>query len=485
LPISPRRLLVELYDAAISGALPETATRTAVAGLAIPQPPRVHVFAIGKASVAMTAGALHALADSGIVPVGGVVVAPAPLPRPRNAGSTSRPVSESPGVQQSKSAPARTAAAPAEQVAPLRLVFGDHPVPAGGSLAAATAIADAVAAVNATDLVLALVSGGGSSLAAAPAPDVPGLTQADIGALYQALLASGADIHLVNSVRKRFARWTGGRLAAALAPARVQCLAVSDVPGDDLGTISSGPCVGDAIHASALLAALHASGLWSHLPAAAQTHLGAAAAGEAADTLKPDAMVFQHVTARVIVSNHHALAAAADRARAAGIDEVTIESMPITGEAAIAGVRMASDLIARRKRARGPHLSRCVLWGGETTVTVRGGGASALDAGAEAALGGRCQELALAAARSLADADEQAAGITLLAAGTDGRDGPTDAAGAIVDRETWRTIAAAGRDPARDLACHDAHRALDAAGALFRPGLTGTNVMDVAIGLLL
>jgi glycerate 2-kinase len=479
---SPRQLLVELYDAAIAGALPETATRTAVAALTIPQPTRVHIIAIGKASVAMTAGALRALADVGIAPAGGVVVAPAPLVGRNDSGSNA-PSGESVGSAQST--PDRAESAAAQRVTPVRLVFGDHPVPAGASLAAATAIGDAVAAVSETDLVLVLVSGGGSSLAAAPATDVPGLTQADIGALYNVLLASGADIHLVNSVRKRFARWTGGRLAAAVAPAQVQCLAVSDVPGDDVGIISSGPAVGDGIRAGALLAALRATGLWSQLPPLARDHLEAAGAGRAADTLTPDAPALQHVSARVIVSNHHALAAAADRARAAGIEEVTIETVPIAGEAAIAGVRMASDLIARRKRARGPRISRCVLWGGETTVTVHGAASARLNGRTEPPLGGRCQELALAAARSLADADEQAAGITLLAAGTDGRDGPTDAAGAIVDRETWRTIAAAGRDPTRDLTHHDSHRALEAAGALFRPGLTGTNVMDVAIGLLL
>ena len=387
LPIPPRRLLIELYDAAIAGALPETATRTAVAALAIPPSTRVHILAIGKASVAMTAGALRALADVRIAPAGGVVVAPAPLSGRRDAESSL--AGEPLGTRHSEATPSRTAAAAAEQVAPLRLVFGDHPVPAGGSLAAAAAIGDAIATVNATDLVLVLVSGGGSSLAAAPAPDVPGLTQTDIGALYSVLLASGADIHLVNSVRKRFARWTGGRLAAAVAPAQVQCLAVSDVPGDDLGIISSGPAVGDAVPASTLLTALRASGLWSQLPPLAQRHLDAVAAGRAADTLKPDAPALSHVAARVIVSNRHALASAADRARAAGIDEVTIESLPITGEAAIAGVRMASDLIARRKRARGPHISQCVLWGGETTVTIQESSGAGLDGGSASPLGGR------------------------------------------------------------------------------------------------
>jgi hydroxypyruvate reductase len=118
------------------------------------------------------------------------------------------------------------------------------------------------------------------------------------------------------------------------------------------------------------------------------------------------------------------------------------------------------------------HRGRCAIWGGETTVTL---------GPAPAGLGGRCQELALAAARSLAGAPS---GLALLAAGTDGRDGPTDAAGAIVDGATWASIRAAGRSPDADLAGHDAYHALDAAGALFRTGLTGTNVMDVVIGVM-
>jgi len=367
----------------------------------------------------------------------------------------------------------------------LRIVFGDHPVPGQRSLAAAEAIGEIVAAVHPGDHVIVLISGGGSSLAAAPAAEVEGFSQADLSQLYETLLASGADIHLVNAVRKRFARWAGGRLAVALSHARLHCLAVSDVPGDDPGAISSGPCAGDPMDSRTLLATLHANRLWPRLPRSAQLHLEAAASGRVSDTPKPDAPAFRHVTTRVIVSNRHALETAAARARAAGIEEVTIEPVLLTGEAAIAGVRMASDLIARRKRARGPRVARCVLWGGETTVTIRDDPAVVRSDSAGPPLGGRCQELALAAARSLAEAGDHALGIMLLAAGTDGRDGPTDAAGAIVDSSTWVAIATAGRDPADDLAHHEAYRALDAAGALIRPGLTGTNVMDVAIGLIL
>jgi glycerate-2-kinase len=145
---------------------------------------------------------------------------------------------------------------------------------------------------------------------------------------------------------------------------------------------------------------------------------------------------------------------------------------PLAGEAASCGRRLADELIgcAHGSDVRQPQ---CVVWGGETTVTL---------GSAEPGLGGRSQELALAAAEVLAG-DARGSGVSLLAAGTDGRDGPTDAAGAIVDATTWAAVRQAGRDPARDLAAHDAYRALDAARALLRPGLTGTNVMDVAIGL--
>jgi glycerate 2-kinase len=359
-------------------------------------------------------------------------------------------------------------------------VVGDHPVPGPRSAAAAAAIGEIAARVRADDYVIVLVSGGGTSLAAAPAPDVAGFGQDDLAELYAAVLASGADIVAMNAVRKRFARWSGGRLATALAPAHIQCLVVSDVLGDDVASISSGPCAPDPVTATALLAALQRTGLGARLPDAARRHLARAAAGEAPDTPKPSDRAFEHVTTRVIVSNGHALGAAADRVRAAGIDDVTVVGAPLTGEAAIAGVRLASDLIARRKRARGPRIARCVIWGGETTVTF------AERAGPSAGvLGGRNQELALAAARSLSDAGEQGRDISILAAGTDGRDGPTDAAGAIVDGLTWPAVAAAGRDPAVDLAAHDAYRALDAAGALLRTGHSGTNVMDIVIGLVL
>jgi glycerate 2-kinase len=432
----PREVLGRLYEAAVSGANPEAATRDAVRQLALGSE-SVHIIALGKAAVAMANGAMAAL---GSPPEGGLIAAPEPAP------------------------------------SALPVVVGDHPIPGAGSLAAAAAIGDAIARVGSSERVLALVSGGASALVAAPLPDVPDFGPRELARLYEALLASGADIGIVNAVRKRFTRWSAGRIALALPRKRIDCLLVSDVPGDDPASISSGPFVGDPIVTSDLIAKLERSGRWMLFDPIVRAHLERIACGEVPDTPKPGDPAFTNVHAQVIVSNRHAVEAAAARAREIGFDEVIISPTPLAGEASIAGVRLASELLARRKLARGAYRSRCVLWGGETTVTLR--------AGTTPGLGGRSQELALAAARSLADAGETASGIVLLAAGTDGRDGPTDAAGAIVDGLTWTAVGAAGRDPAADLAGHDAYHALDAASALLRTGYTGTNVMDVAFGLI-
>jgi hydroxypyruvate reductase len=442
---SSRALLAGMYEAAVAGAVPETATRHAVAELDLPAAAAVHIIAIGKAAHAMAAGAVAALAATGREPAGGVIVGPTPMAAPHPA---------------------------------LRVVTGDHPVPGPGSAAAAAAIGAAVAAVGPSDHALALISGGGTSLSAAPAADALalGVTQDDLGQLYALLLASGADVVAMNDIRKRYCRWFAGRLAAALAPAPVQALIVSDVLGDALASISSGPCVPDPLTARDVERLLRRHGVWDALPASARRYLDGVTAGEAPETPKPGDPVFEAVRTAVIVSNRHAVEAAAAYARDHGIDDVTVVPTPLIGEAAICGVRMASELIARRKRQRGvPRRTQCVLWGGETTVTL----------GPTPGSGGRNQELALAAARSLHDAGEQATGITLLAAGTDGRDGPTDAAGAVVDGLTWLTITGAGRDPDADLAAHDAYHALDAARTLIRVGHTGTNVMDIVIGLIM
>jgi glycerate-2-kinase len=179
------------------------------------------------------------------------------------------------------------------------------------------------------------------------------------------------------------------------------------------------------------------------------------------------------VTLELVASNRLALEAAAKRAAELGLAPQVVET-PLAGEASTAGASVAASLLNNCVRQSIPQPSRsptCLIWGGETTVTLGEN---------PTGLGGRSQELALAAARALEGAPNE---IALLAAGTDGRDGPTDAAGAIVDGRTWTGIRTRGRDPARDLAAHDAYPALDSVGALLKPGLTGTNVMDIVIGV--
>jgi glycerate 2-kinase len=349
---------------------------------------------------------------------------------------------------------------------PLPYRQGDHPEPGPASFAAAEALARAVAEIPPDAEVWVLLSGGTTSLVGAPEA---GLTTEELSAIYGLLLGSGLEITAMNRIRKRFSRWGGGKLARALAPARVRVYIVSDVIGDDLASIGSGPCVPDPTTAAEVRDLLENSGLWSRIPDSARTMIHSAETGSSAETPKPGDEAFVNVSSEVIASNHLALEAARDRAAELGLAPFLIEE-PIVGEAAAVGTRIASDLLGNCHRPAGQPASHCFIWGGETTVTL----------GGSAGMGGRCQELALAAARGFNQAGES---LALLAAGTDGRDGPTDAAGAIVDASTWSAIARTGRDPATDLAYHNAYYALDAAGALLRPGLTGTNVMDVVIGI--
>jgi hydroxypyruvate reductase len=317
-----------------------------------------------------------------------------------------------------------------------------------------------------------LLSGGTTSLVGAPES---GLGSAELTAIYALLLGSGLDITAMNRIRKRFSRWGGGKLARALAPARVRVYIVSDVIGDDLPSIGSGPCVPDPTTAVEVRTLLEGAGLWHRIPESARKLVSSAEAGTTPETPKPGDQAFARVTLELIASNRLALEAAAKRAAELGLTPLVTER-PIAGEASAVGASIAARLLNNCAGSSIPQPNSgsdttCMIWGGETTVNL---------GRTPVGLGGRCQELALAAARVLRSASPE---IALLSAGTDGRDGPTDAAGAIVDGKTWNAIVSAGRDPARDLAAHDAYHALDAAGALLRPGLTGTNVMDIVIGV--
>jgi glycerate 2-kinase len=429
--------LLSLYEAAIQGADPAEATAAAIDELRIPRERRVMIFAVGKAAATMAGAAVGSLLKSLHSIVGGVMVTP--------DGDRS---------------PYPTIAS----------VKGDHPIPGPASLAAAEKIAEVARGRRATDVVLVLVSGGASSLIGAP---LQGQQSNDLVNLYQLLLASGLEIGAMNTVRKRFSRWGGGRLAQVLAPAAVHCLAVSDVPGDDLGVIGSGPCAPDAATANDVLAILENHQLASRVAPAYLDYLRSVTRGVAGETPKARHPAFAHVTSRVVASNRSALERAASAAAALGMRVEIVEDQ-LVGAAAAAGEAIAKRLIGASTTRDGA--AKCILWGGETTV--------AIDATTSITGGGRCQELALAAARVLGEAGERASRVRLLAAGTDGRDGITEAAGAMVDAKTWAMIASSGGDPAAALRKHESNRALSAANAIVPRRSTGTNVMDVAIGIV-
>ncbi len=349
-------------------------------------------------------------------------------------------------------------------------VAGDHPVPGRRSFDAADAVAAAASRVRAEDLALILLSGGATSLVAAP---VSGVSERDLIELFELLHGAGLDIHAMNVVRKRFTRWGAGRLAVALAPARTEVLLICDVPGDDPADVASGPCAPDPATADEVQRILAETGLLETLPPTIRAHLDAAQHGHLPETPKAGHPAFATVSTRTIGSNRLAVAAAVAHARTLSVP-AEAGAIFLEGEAARCGAVVADELLSRAERGwRG-----CVVWGGETTVRRD---RADID-GATAPLGGRCQELALAAARRLATAGALAQRVSLLAAGTDGRDGPTDAAGAFADATVWEAIARAGAHGDDALAQHASHAALDAAQALFRRGPTGTNVMDVVIG---
>jgi glycerate-2-kinase len=283
----------------------------------------------------------------------------------------------------------------------------------------------------------------------------------------------------MNAVRKRFTRWGGGRLALALAPARTHTFIVSDVAGDDPADIASGPCTPDPNSVRDVVAILERVGLDGRLAPSMREYLAGVQRGVIPETPKRTHPAFAHVSTRVIGSNRLATLAAAERAATHALPVIRSDHL-LDGDAAQCGIALASELA---QRAHGGWRG-CMIWGGETTVNLGTTSSSSGDAGSLVPRGGRCQELALSAARVLAGAGESGRRITLLAAGTDGRDGPTDAAGAFADAYTWEAIRASGRAPELALAQHDSYGTLDAVGALHRRGLTGTNVMDVVIGVV-
>jgi glycerate-2-kinase len=332
-----------------------------------------------------------------------------------------------------------------------------HPVPDARSEAAGQEALRMVSSCAADDVLLVLLSGGASALLACP---VSGVTLEALAETTSLLLGSGAGIDELNTVRKHLTEVSGGRLARAARSARIEVLAVSDVPGDRLDVIGSGPCAADPSSFGDALEVLRRRGLLARIPAGVRCHLEAGRRGEVEETPKPGDASLARVRTTLLACNRDALAAAERAAACRGLRPLRL-SEGLCGEAREVGRRLAG--LGRSLRAREPL---CLVAGGETTVTLRGEGR-----------GGRSQELALAAALELAGED----GIALLAAGTDGTDGPTDAAGAFADGGTRERGRRRGVDARACLARNDAYAFFLREGGLLRTGPTGTNVMDLVL----
>jgi hydroxypyruvate reductase len=408
-----REFLQSLFRAAIDAALPD-----AIIGTHLPEPPkgRTIVLGAGKASAAMA----RAVEKRWKGPLEGLVVT--------RYGH----------------------AVPCERI---EIVEASHPVPDAAGEAAARRILALAESAGPDDLVLCLISGGASALLALPAN---GLTLADKQAVNRALLASGADIGAMNTVRKHLSAIKGGRLAAAAAPARIVTLLISDVPGDDPSVIGSGPTVADPTTYADTIAILDRFGI---TPPATVAELLRRAPDE---TPKPGDKRLASAKTILIASPSGSLAAAAATARAACVTPIILGDA-IEGEARELGRAMAGIALSVRDHGEPLRAPAVILSGGETTVTVKGKGR-----------GGRNTEFLAGLALQLAGAPR----IFALAGDTDGIDGSEDNAGAIATPDTLARARAAGIDPRERLAANDSHAIFRAAGDLVVTGPTLTNVND-------
>jgi len=399
---------------------------------------RVFVVGGGKAAVPMTTAITdilgERLSEGVIVTKYGHAATPL-IPPTGGRADTQHPVS---GIQHPASS--------------TQILEAGHPVPDENSVRGAQAIAACAARATEHDLGLCLISGGGSALLTLP---VPGLTLSDLQALTGALLRSGATINELNTVRKHCSRIKGGNLARLVAPATLVTLVLSDVVGDPLDVIASGPTVPDPTTVADAQAVLERYGNPWGFPKPQGFYLQ--------ETPKPGDPAFERVQHVVVGSNRLAALAAVDKARQLGFNALLLSTY-VEGEAR--EVARVAAALAKGAHTHGDPLSppACLVWGGETTVTIRGKGK-----------GGRNQELALAAALAL----EGWPGVLVMALATDGTDGPTDGAGAVVTGETVTRARTLGLDPQAALEANDSYPFFDALGDLIRTGPTGTNVNDL------
>ena len=336
-----------------------------------------------------------------------------------------------------------------------------HPVPDQRGVEGARRIAEMAAAAGKRDLVLCLISGGASALMPFPAEPI---TLEEKQAVTRLLLASGASIHEINAVRKHISAIKGGQLARLAAPAAVEALLLSDVIGDDLDVIGSGPTAPDASTFAVAAGILQRYGIRDRVPAAVRERIERGERVQIAETPKPRDPLFARVRNTLVGGNRLALDAARKCARRLGFRTLVLAS-EVQGETrdiARMHAAMAREVATAGQPVKPPA---CLITGGETTVTIKGSG-----------LGGRNQEFVLAAALDIAGLERT----VIFSAGTDGTDGPTDAAGAVADGDTLRR----GPEALRYLNDNDSYHYFESLGDLVTTGPTGTNVMDVHIILV-
>ncbi len=347
----------------------------------------------------------------------------------------------------------------------VRQVEASHPIPDARGLRAAEDILELARSAGPDDLVVCLISGGGSALTPLP---VPGVSLEEKQRVTRLLLEAGATINELNAVRKHLSGIKGGQLARAAAPAPVLALLLSDVIGDPFDVIASGPTAPDDSTYAGALEILGRFSLLEAVPAPVRRHLEAGVRGEIPETPKAGDPLFDQVLNVVIGNNSLVLERAVEEARRQGFTPLLL-SRSLQGEArevARATASVVKEVVASGRPVPPPV---CLIAGGETTVTVRGDGR-----------GGRCQEFCLAAALELQDLP----GILILAAGTDGTDGPTDAAGALADGETIARARALGLDPRAALRANDSYAFFQTLGDLIVTGATRTNLMDLYLCLI-
>ncbi len=356
---------------------------------------------------------------------------------------------------------------PAHPPARITVHPAGHPIPDEAGLEGTRQILEIVDSLGPRDLALVLISGGASALMEEP---VPGVSLADLQSLTDALLRSGATIQEINAIRKHLSQVKGGRLAQRIVRqgARAAVLILSDVVGNPLDAIGSGPCVPDPTTFADAWAVLERYGLLETVPPAVRSHLEMGLHGDETDTPKPGDPLFASVYTCIVADNRTAAEAVVERARALGFHTVILTTY-MEGEAREVGRMLAALAKEEARYGRPLPLPACLVLGGETTVTVRGTGR-----------GGRNQEVALGAALAL----EGWENVLMVTLATDGTDGPTDAAGALADGSTVSRARAMGLDPVDHLARNDAYPLFAALGDLIVTGPTGTNVNDLAFVLV-